>query len=388
MLNKVRLLTPGPTPLPENVRLALAQDMRHHRKPAFKKLMKGMQANLGLLFGTSQPVIPITASGTGAMVAAVCSLFAPGEKVLVIEGGKFAERWTEICKAHGVVPVALKVAWGSPVNPEEVKAALDADKNIVGVLVQQSETSTTVHHNIKTLGEITANRDIFLVVDGISAVGIAPCPMDEWKVDALLTGSQKGLMLPPGLALLAFSEKAWRKAAVLPNRNFYFNMMAEKENILKGQTNFTPAIGLLVALNEALEMFMEAGLETVYRKQFALRAMAQTGVTAAGFELFVSPQEAGAWGVTGVKIPAGIDASKLLAHAESQYGVVMAAGQDHLEKSMVRIGHMGWVDWADLAAGLQAFVASFRFCGGHVGTRDYLEQAVSAYQQAMLYGYK
>ncbi len=387
MLNKMRLLTPGPTPLPERVRLALAQDMQHHRKPAFKTLLDRLQKNLGLLFGTEQPVIPIASSGTGAMTAAVCALFAPGEKVLVVEGGKFAERWTEICKTHGVIPVSLKVEWGKAVNPADVQAALDADKSLAGVLVQYSETSTAVQHDVKALGRITAPRDVLLVVDGISAVGISPCPMDTWRIDALLTGSQKGLMLPPGLSLLAFSEDAWKKAEKVGNRNFYFNLAQEKKELCKGQTCFTPAINLLVGLDEALVMFMEAGLETVFRKQWALRSMVQAGLTAAGFELFAANPADGAWGVTGVKIPAGVKAGALLAHAESAYNVFMAAGQDHLAESVVRIGHMGWVDWADIAAGLYAFIESFRHCGGHVGTRDYLEQAMRAYEEALREGY-
>ena len=173
MLCKPRLLTPGPTPLPERVRFAMAQDMIHHRKPAFKAIMSELKEGLAGLFGTAQPVLPLCASGTGAMVAAVTNLFAPGEKVLVVEGGKFGERWTSICENSGVIPVRLKVEWGKAVNPDDVAAALDADGDIRGVLVQYSETSTGAQHPVRTLGGITSSRSVLLVVDGISAVSIS-----------------------------------------------------------------------------------------------------------------------------------------------------------------------------------------------------------------------
>lgn len=385
MLNKLRLLTPGPTPLPERVRLAMAQDMIHHRKPAFKAIMNEVRQGLSELFGTSLPVLPLSCSGTGAMVAAVCNLFLPGEKVLVIEGGKFAERWSEICRAHDVVPVPLKVEWGKGVSAADVAAALDADPELRGVLVQHSETSTGAQHPVAEVAAVTRRRQALLVVDGISAVSITPCPMDEWGIDCLLTGSQKGLMLPPGLALIALSERAWKKNAGVPPRNFYFNLKKELDNNCKGQTSFTSPVSLIVGLAESLRMFAETGLDNVYRKQWALARMTRAGISALGLPLFAS--EHYAWGVTSVLLPEGIDAVELLTHAAERYGVIMASGQDHLKHRMVRIGHMGWVDYADLAAGLHAFVGSYTACGGFLGCRNYLEQAVDAYWEAFDQGY-
>lgn len=377
MLNKTRLLTPGPTPLPERVRLAMAHDMIHHRKPAFKGLMTEIQTGLSELFGTKEPVLPLCCSGTGAMTAAVSNLFNPGEKVLVVEGGKFGERWSEICAVSKVTAVPMKVEWGQGVSPQAVLEALENDRDIVGVLVQHSETSTGAQHPVRGIAEVTRKRDVLLVVDGISAVSITPCPMDEWGIDCLLTGSQKGLMLPPGLALIALSARAWKKAETVAQRDFYFNLPKERDNNLKAQTNFTSPVSLIVGLCESLRMFRELGLGEIYRKQWALTMMARKGVEAMGFSLFA--REHFAWGVTSVLLPEGLDASVLLGNAADKYGVIMAAGQGHLKQRMIRIGHMGWVDYADLAAGLHALAASVSDCGGHMGSRNYLEQAMAAY---------
>lgn len=381
MLNKQRLLTPGPTPLPERVRLAMARDMIHHRKPAFKALMHEAQSGLATLFGTTTPVLPLCASGTGAMVAAVCGLFSPGERVLTVEGGKFGERWSAICRAHGVEAVPLRVEWGRGADPAAVTEALDKDPTIRGVLVQHSETSTGAQHPVRDIAAATRRRDALCVVDGISAVSITPCPMDAWGIDCLLTGSQKGLMLPPGLALIALSERAWKKAEETGPRNFYFNLLKERDNCGKGQTNFTAPVSLIVGLAESLRMFAETGMEAVYRKQWALTQMARACISALGLPLFAPTEYA--WGLTSVLLPEGVSAGELLACAAERYGVVMAGGQDHLKDRLVRIGHMGWLDHADLAAGLYAFVRAFTICGGHLGCRNYLEQALAAYENAL-----
>ena len=285
MLNKPRLLTPGPTPLPEEVRLAMARDMIHHRKAEFAPVMRDVRAGLKYLFQTAQEVMPLSASGTGAMAAAVSNLFAPGQKVLCVEGGKFGERWGEICDMHGQIAVRLPVAWGQAVDPQAVRQALDADPAIAGVCVQASETSTGVLHPVRELAQVTADRDVLLVVDGISAVGISPCPMDAWGVDCLLTGSQKGLMLAPGLAFIACSDKAWAKAAMVKPANFYFQLVKEREKVAGNQTLFTSAVGLLAGLRESLKLFQEFGLDNVFRKQWALTMMARTGARAMGLEL-------------------------------------------------------------------------------------------------------
>lgn len=384
MLNKTRLLTPGPTPLPDRVRLAMARDMIHHRKPEFKKLIRDVQEKLQQLFGTAGPVITLAASGTGAMTAAVANLFAAGETVVAIEGGKFGERWTGICDSLGVKPIPVEVAWGECVDVAAVENILDAAPNASGILVQISETSTGAMHPVRELAALARKRGVLLIADGVSSVSISPCPMDEWGVDCLLTGSQKGLLLPPGLSFIALSPRAWEKAELAPCRDFYFNLVRERDNLAKDQTNFTPAINLLYGLRESLDMLLENGLDAVYEKQWAMTCMARAGVTALGFDLLAKTRYS--WGLTSLKLPGGIASGPLLAHAADRYGVVMAAGMGRQKDGVIRIGHMGWVDCADLAAGLYALAASFQAMGGHIGARDYLERAYAAYETALADG--
>lgn len=380
-MDKLRLLTPGPTPLPENVRLALARDMIHHRKQDFKDIMNRVQTGLRYLFGTKQPVLTLTSSGTGAMFAAVTGLFSPGEKVLVVEAGKFGQRWSEISQTHGLEIVALPLDWGQAVKLRDVENALSRYPDISGVLVQASETSTGVLHPVQELASLCRLKNKIIVVDGISAVGISPCPMDEWGIDCLLTGSQKGIMLPPGLAFIALSERAWSRAHEVSSRNFYFNLIQEREKCLAGQTLFTPAVNLVVALDECLKYFQEQGLQSVFNRQKAMTLMVRTGVKCLGLELLAESNYT--WGLTSIKLPPGIDGVELLNTAAREYKVLMAGGQDHLKGKIVRLGHMGYVDWPDLLAGLFALRGALVRQGGFSGSRDYLEQAMLVYEEEM-----
>jgi aspartate aminotransferase-like enzyme len=381
MSEKTRLLTPGPTPLPERVRLALARDMLHHRKSEFKAIMRRVQENLRLLFGTHGPVLPLSCSGTGAMAAVVYGLFQPGEKVLVAEAGKFGQRWEQMAAMRGLEVITLSAPWGEAVKPEAVKEKLEAEPAIAGVLLQHSETSTGVLHPVREIADICRRQNALLAVDGISATGLCPCPMDEWGIDCLLTGSQKGLMLPPGLALLALSPRAWKKAEQTPPGCFYFNLLKERDSLVKGQTNFTSPVNLIVGLDESLAFLLENGLEAVYRKQWALTMLARTGVSAMGLVLFAPKHFA--WGVTSVLLPEGVDGARVLRYAAEKFGVFLAGGQDHLKGRLVRIGHMGHVDWADVAAGLFALNQAIKEAGGFCGARDYLEQALAAWRAAL-----
>ena len=385
MLNKLRLLTPGPTPLPEEVRLALAKDMIHHRKQDFVRIMERVQPGLQYLFGTGQQVLPLTCSGTGAMYAAVTNLFAPGEKVLVVEGGKFGERWREIAQAHGLSVTSLVQENGLAVTASDVRAALDADPQVRGVLVQASETSTGVLHPVRELGAVTRGTDVLLVVDGISAVGISPCPMDAWGIDCLLTGSQKGLMLPPGLALLSLSARAWDKVRLVASTNFYFNLAAERDKSLGNQTLFTSPVNLLQGLAVSLDLFRAETLEAVYAKQWALTAMARAGAKSLGLELLAKTHFT--WGLTSILLPAGIDGGEVFKVAAQRFGVVMAGGQGELKKRVIRLGHMGHVDWSDVLAGLHALREGLHAAGGYCASRTYMEDAVGAYEDALREGW-
>lgn len=382
MFNKIRLLTPGPTPLPETVRLALARDMIHHRQKDFMEIMAETQKKLRILFGAKGPVLPLASSGTGAMTAAIYSLFNPGEKVLVVEGGKFGERWREIAESRGLEPIILPVAWGEGAEPQAVADMLDRHPDIKGLCVQLCETSTGVAHPVGDMAALTAGRDILCVVDGISGVGIQPCPMDEWRIDCLLTGSQKGLMLPPGLALIALSDRAWAKAEKVKPGCFYFNLPKERKALEKGQTNFTTPVNLIFGLEASLDLLLANGMADVFAKQWAMTMLVRTGLADMGLELFARKNFA--WGVTSVLLPQGVDGQEVLKLASEKYGVRMAGGQDRLKGRIARIGHMGWVDWADCLAALYALERSISLAGGYIGSRDYLEAAMRAYNAALL----
>lgn len=381
MLNKTRLLTPGPTAMPERVRLALARDMIHHRKSAFMELMQEVQGSLKTLFGTSGTVIPLASSGSGAMSAAAGNLFAPGEKVIVARVGKFGERWLEIAKSRGLAVLDMEIPAGQAVDPAALERALDQDPAISGVFIQVSETSTGVLNPVRRIAGVTARKNALLVADGISAVGISPCPMDEWGIDCLLTGSQKGLMLPPGLALIALSERAWKKNASVAPGCYYFDLAREKSAVDRGQTRFTTPVSMIFGLAESMRLLLRDGLEAIFRKQWALTMQARHGLKAMGLEP-LAPADF-TWGLTSVLMPMGIDAGEVLKIAESRYGICMAGAPDALKSSVVRLGHMGHVDWADVLAGLYALGRALEDMGAKPDRPDFLECSMSAYNAAL-----
>ena len=374
-----RMLTPGPTPIPDRVRLAMAAPLPHHRKDAFKTIMHENQDMLKKLFCTEGPVIPLACSGTGAMTASAFNLFEPGEKVLVATAGHFGDRWIDIAKMRGLDIVVLRWEAGKAIEPAAVREALDADAAIRGVFMQISETSTGVLHPVKDVADITRERDVLLVADGISAVSLSPILMDEWGIDCLLTGSQKGLMLPPGMAFVALSPRAWARAEQVRPTCFYFDLIGERENCAKDQTHYTSPISLMVGLNEALKMLFEFGMDEVFRKQRALTVMARAGIRAMGLELFVKEEDRCTWGLTSILLPEDIPAGPVVAKANKDWGVILTAGQGALKDRVLRLAHMGWVDWADIAAGLHALAYSLP----EKPQGAYLEAALDAYHKAL-----
>lgn len=381
MLNKMRLLTPGPTPLPERVRLALAKDMIHHRKDEFHALMRHVEAQLQVLFGTTQPVLVLASAGTGAMTAAVYSLLRPGETVVVVNAGKFGERWSQIAASRGLKVVEVNAPWGEAVGAARVAAALDANPGARAVLVQMSETSTGVLHPVREIAAVARTHGALSIVDGVSGVGISPCPMDEWGIDCLITGSQKGLMLPPGLSFIALSGRAWKVCEAQEPGCYYFNLVAERAKLAKGETHFTTPVNLVMGLAESLSMLLENGLAEVYRKQWALTCMSRAGAHALGLELLAKTDYT--WGITSILLPDALDGTKIVAACAEKYGVYLAGGQDRLKGRIARIGHMGWVDWADVAAGLYALDRCIIDQGGFCGSHDFIEQALAAYRAAL-----
>ncbi|MGM0425596.1 MAG: pyridoxal-phosphate-dependent aminotransferase family protein [Thermodesulfobacteriota bacterium] len=381
-MNKPRLLTPGPTMLPEEVRLALAREMIHHRKAEFKSILQELQSGLQILFGTSQQVMPLSCSGTGAMQAAVSSLFQAQESVLVLEAGKFGQRWSKIARSWGLQVIPLELEWGQALDAAQISRLLQENPQISGVLVQASETSTGVLHPLQHLGRICQDQGALLVVDGISAVGISPCPMDHWGIDCLLTGSQKGLMLPPGLALISLSPRAQDKAASIPQGNFYFNLLQELDKCSQNQTQFTSAVNLLQGLRVCLQEFFLPSPKRIMHKHWALCQMTRQGVAALGLQPLV--QKHYTWGLTSVILPEEISGSRILACAREEHNVTIAGGQDRLQDRILRIGHMGYVDWGDILAALQVLKMALQEQGYQAKQQapDYLEQACQAYFQA------
>ena len=258
------LLSPGPTPIPNEVALAMSETMIHHRTPQFNKIFEEARNGLKKLFGTKNDVLMLASSGTGAMEASVANLFSPGDKVLVVNGGKFGERWLNISNAYGLNPIELKVEWGQAVKVADIEQQLKAHPDVQGVMIQASETSTTVFHPVKEIAKLTKNGPLFLV-DGVTAVGVVPLMMDEWGIDVLVTGSQKALMLPPGLGFIALSDRAWEKTKTAKLPRFYFDLNLERKNQQKGSGAFTPAVSLIFGARASIKMLEREGLKMFTR---------------------------------------------------------------------------------------------------------------------------
>ena len=381
-MKKTYLLAPGPTPVPETVNLEMAAPMVHHRTPQFSKIFGEAAEDAKYLFQTKQDVIILAATGTGGMESCITNLFSPGDKVLVVNGGKFGERWGKISEAYGLVPVWINVEWGQAVDPNKVKEALDKDKDIRAVLVQASETSTAVAHPIEALSKLTRDRDdVLLVVDGITGVGVFPLPMDEWGIDAIITGSQKALQLPPGLALVALSEKAWKFADQSKCPHFYFDLKKERKNLADKTSAYTPAVSLVIGLRAVLKSFKEEGMENVHKRHNRLARATSAATQALGLKM-VAP-DAPADSLTGVFLPDGIDGGKFVKSLRDDFGVTMAGGQDQWKGKVVRIAHLGYVDTFDTIVAIAAIEMALKKFGHDVP----MGKGVAAAQEILLEAY-
>ncbi|HEV8344253.1 MAG TPA: alanine--glyoxylate aminotransferase family protein, partial [Candidatus Binatia bacterium] len=348
---KQYLLAPGPTPIPNEVMTAMAETMIHHRTPQFSKIFAEARELLKALFGTKSDVLVLASSGTGAMEAAVSNLFSPGDKVLVINGGKFGERWLQISQAFGLDPIDLKVEWGKAVRVEEIEKQLKLNPDIKGVLVQASDTSTTVLHPVRQIAQITRTGPL-LIVDGITAVGVLPVPMDEWGIDVLVTGSQKALMLPPGLGFIALSQRAWERSEKAKLPRFYFDLKLERKSQQKNSSAFTPAVSLIFGLRAALKLMQEEGFEGVYARHERLARATRAAATTMGLKLLAP--ESPSPSATGILLPQGIDSDKLLDYLRDKMGVTFAEGQDQLRGKAIRIAHVGYMGAFDTLVAVSA----------------------------------
>jgi aspartate aminotransferase-like enzyme len=360
---KQYLLSPGPTPIPNEVALAMSETMIHHRTPQFNKVFEEARQGLKALFGTKGDVLMLASSGTGAMEAAVSNLFSPGDKVLVINGGKFGERWLNIANAFGLDPIEVKVEWGQAVKVDAVEKQLKLHPEIQSVMIQASETSTTVLHPVKEIAKLTTNGPLFLV-DGVTAVGVLPVPLDEWGIDALVTGSQKALMLPPGLGFIALSERAWQKTKKAKLPRFYFDLNLERKNQAKGSGAFTPAVSLIFGLRASLNMMVREGFDRVYARHARMARATRAAATAMGLKLLApdSPSPA----ATGIFLPKGLDADKVLDYLRDQMGVILAEGQDQLKGKAIRIAHVGYMGAFDVITAIAALEMALRKFGAEM----------------------
>lgn len=341
------LLAPGPTPVPSEALLAMAMPIIHHRSPDFVPVLDTAKKGLQWLYQTRNDVLILCSTGTGGMVGSVNNFFSPGDKALVINAGNFGERWTKICKAYGLDVKEIAYEWGYAAKPEDVEKALKADPSIRGVFVQASETSTGVYHDIKALASVVKKyENTIFVVDAISALVAHDLKMDEWGVDIMIGGSQKGLMLPPGLAFAGISEKAWRFAESAKCPRFYFNFKKERENLAKNQTNFTSPVTLIIGLNECLKLLQKEGLENAFERHRRLAHATREAVRAIGLEFF--SQESHSNSVTAINAPQGFDGQEIYKNLRVKYGITAAGGQGQAKGKIFRIAHLGYADTFDI----------------------------------------
>lgn len=369
-MRKRYLMTPGPTPVPAEVLLAQARPMIHHRTGEFSEILARVIADLKYIFQTKNDIVIFAASGTGAMESAVANLFSAGDKVVIAGNGKFGERFIKLAEAYRLNVIKLEYEWDTVVNPGDIAGKLAADDEIKGVFVVQSETSTGVLNDVEAIGKIVKDYPAALVVDSITGIGAADIKTDDWHLDVVMTGSQKGLMLPPGLSCVSISEKAWKLAETSDLPKFYFDYKkaAAAHKKIPPTTAFTPPVSLIIGLGEALRMIREEGLENVIKRHSQLAAAARAGLEAMDLRLFAPPEGRGN-AVTPAWVPEGVDGKALVKTMKDKYGITIAGGQDQLSGKIFRIGHLGYFDRFDILttlAGLEMTLAEagYRFRPG------------------------
>jgi aspartate aminotransferase-like enzyme len=353
-IRKQRLLTPGPTPLyPPALHAMMASDI-HHRTEDFRKVYRSCLADLKEVMGTSHDLLMFAASGTGAMDAAVSNLFSKGDKAIVCSAGKFGERWAEIAKAYGLDATVLTAPYGDVVTPQRVEAALAQEPATKGVFVQASETSTGAMHDVEAMGRAVSKTGAIFVVDAITGFGTMPLDIDGWGLDVAIGGSQKAFMIPPGLAFMSVSPKAWKLAETATLPHYYFNLKKEKKSGDAGESSWTPSTSLILALAEALRYVKQIGMPHLIVNAQLLARATRAAVEALGLELF-APGSPGS-SVTAVKAPAGMDSGVVVKEFRSRFGAIIANGQGTMKGQIFRIAHLGYFDFADLfgvVAGLE-----------------------------------
>ncbi|HEY9137291.1 MAG TPA: alanine--glyoxylate aminotransferase family protein [Terriglobus sp.] len=358
MICKTRLFTPGPTPLLPAAQFAMAAADMHHRTPEFRALYTRVLAQMKIFVGTANDVILLSASGTGAMEAAVSNLTSPGDRVLVLSAGKFGERWSAIAKALGCAVDVVTAPYGQTFNLDEVKKALKLETR--AVFMQASETSTGTSHDVQSIATLMqqTRSEAMLIVDAITGLGTTPLDMDAWGVDVLIGGSQKAVMIPPGLSYLAVSERAWDRMEATYNPRYYFDLRRERKNAKNGESAFTPAVALIAALGAALDYIaaqadgnLAAGRAKLVNNAQIIAKLTREACTALGFKLFSASPSAAA---TAVYAPEGIDSGVIVKALKERFGAIITNGQGEMKGQIFRVAHLGYFDFMDTMALLAA----------------------------------
>lgn len=343
---KKRLFTPGPTPIPEKIMLRMAEPIIHHRNPEFKEIFAELNSNIKYLFQTQQNVYTLTSSGTGSMEASVANVINENEKAIFVNGGKFGERWGHLIKTFGGIPIEIKKEWGYPPTVDEIVDLIKSNPDTKAVFLTHSETSSGTVTNVKEIAKAVHQiSDALIVVDGITSVGAIELKMDEWDLDIVITGSQKGLMIPPGLAFIAVSQRAWNKINQTENRVFYFSLKKAQKAFEAGDTPWTPATALVIGANEALKMIKAEGIENIWKRHHRLAEGIRKGVQALGLKLMSkNPSNA----ITAVFTPEGLDFKKFNDTLKYEFGITVAGGQEQYKGKLFRISHLGYYDELDM----------------------------------------
>lgn len=349
-MKKNLLLTPGPTQVPPSVCAALGRPIIHHRTPQFQDEIKEAVEGLKYVFQTKNDVYLLTCSGTGAMEAAVCNLLSAGDKAIAVEAGKFGERWTELCKVYKADARVVKIEWGKTVTAADIQKLLKAEPDIKAVFITLCETSTGATPDVQAIAKVVKESNAVLVLDAISGLGVTDVQTDNWGVDVVVSGSQKGLMLPPGLAMISVSPKAIALIEKSTNPRYYFDLREAKKAAEKTDTPFTPAIGIIIALNEAVRLIKKEGLQNLFARYAHMAKATRAAAEALGLKIFTDPS-CQSNVLTAISLPANIDGEKLMKIMRDEYGVTVAGGQDKLKGKTIRIAHMGMIDEFDLITG-------------------------------------
>jgi aspartate aminotransferase-like enzyme len=380
LAEKRYLFTPGPTPVPPEVLAAMAQPIVHHRGPDFKPIYRRCLDRLAEVFRTQSEVLMFTSSGTGTLEAAVANLCSPGDRIVVVSAGYFGERWAAIGRNYGCEVDELRYEWGENPSADDLAARLGELGGAGAVFVTQSETSTGVVADVRALAAVVKESGSLVCVDAISSLGAVPCETDEWGLDVVVSGSQKALMTPPGLAMTSVSEAAWTRSELATLPRFYFDWATSREAQQKLDAAFTPAVSIVVGLDVALGLLLERGLDAAFEHHVRLGRACREGVKAMGLELF-SPDDDSSAVVTAVRMPDGIDADHILLDLRDRFGITFAPGQGPLKGRVLRIGHIGYFDVFDITTALAGLELGLAEAGADIERGVAVTRALETYER-------